>query len=132
MGGTWKHRPKTPSSRWRAFARLRRRVVSGVVTAIVPALFLALAISGLLACGHSPAPEELPDRIELASGASLHAIRRGSGDGIPVLLLHGARFHSGTWQELGTIDELAAWSETIAYEPLTRFRTRMHREYLNG
>jgi alanine racemase len=31
-----------------------------------------------------------------------------------------------------TIDQLARWSETIAYEPLTRFKTRMHREYVNG
>jgi alanine racemase len=31
-----------------------------------------------------------------------------------------------------TIDQFAEWSETIAYEPLTRFRTRMTREYVNG
>jgi len=31
-----------------------------------------------------------------------------------------------------TIDQLARWSGTIAYEPLTRFKTRMHHEYVNG
>jgi len=31
-----------------------------------------------------------------------------------------------------TINQLAEWSETIAYEPLTRFATRMTREYVNG
>ena len=31
---------------------------------------------------------------------TLHWLETGPADGLPVLLLHGARFHSGTWQEL--------------------------------
>lgn len=40
-------------------------------------------------------------------GASIHLRRAGPGDGLPVLLLHGARFDSGTWHELGTLKVLA-------------------------
>ncbi len=38
---------------------------------------------------------------------TLHWLETGPADGLPVLLLHGARFHSGTWQELGTLARLA-------------------------
>ncbi len=31
-----------------------------------------------------------------------------------------------------TIDEFAEWAETIAYEALTRFGTRLRREYLGA
>jgi pimeloyl-ACP methyl ester carboxylesterase len=37
----------------------------------------------------------------------LHWLEAGPAEGLPVLLLHGARFHSGTWKELGTLDRLA-------------------------
>ena len=37
----------------------------------------------------------------------LHWLETGPADGLPVLLLHGARFHSGTWQQLGTLTRLA-------------------------
>ncbi|MHC4845867.1 MAG: alpha/beta fold hydrolase [Planctomycetota bacterium] len=40
-------------------------------------------------------------------GGTLHVVTGGPIDGRPVLLLHGASFHSGTWQELGTVDALA-------------------------
>jgi pimeloyl-ACP methyl ester carboxylesterase len=56
-----------------------------------------LSIAGTLlfgALGHAAEPE-------------LHRIEAGPADGLPVLLLHGARFHSGTWQQLGTLDRLA-------------------------
>jgi len=37
----------------------------------------------------------------------LASISAGPADGRDVLLLHGARFHSGTWKELGTLELLA-------------------------
>lgn len=40
-------------------------------------------------------------------GQPLFRVTAGPADGLPVLLLHGAAFHSGTWQQLGTIDLLA-------------------------
>jgi len=37
----------------------------------------------------------------------LHWLEAGPADGRSVLLLHGARFHSGTWKQLGTLEKLA-------------------------
>ena len=37
----------------------------------------------------------------------LHWLEAGPANARPVLLLHGARFDSGTWQSLGTLDRLA-------------------------
>jgi pimeloyl-ACP methyl ester carboxylesterase len=42
------------------------------------------------------------------NGGSVHGACVGPADGRPVLLLHGAAFHSGTWVDLGTLDALAA------------------------
>jgi len=36
-------------------------------------------------------------------GARMHALCAGPQNALPVLLLHGARFHSGTWKENGTL-----------------------------
>ncbi len=41
-------------------------------------------------------------------GAAIHGVTAGPADGPPVLLLHGAAFHSGTWVELGTVEALGA------------------------
>lgn len=40
-------------------------------------------------------------------GRKVHTISSGPEKGRSVLLLHGAAFHSGTWQKLGTLDVLA-------------------------
>jgi len=60
-----------------------------------------------------PAPEEPPSspvilesgELKFASGR-LHFLVGGPPDAFPVLLLHGQRFTSETWRELGTLDLL--------------------------
>jgi len=41
-------------------------------------------------------------------GHQVHGLEAGPTTGLPVLLLHGAAFHSGTWVETGTIETLAS------------------------
>lgn len=48
------------------------------------------------------------DATVSVQGVAVHHVLAGPADGPPVLLLHGARFHSGTWVELGTVQTLAA------------------------
>jgi pimeloyl-ACP methyl ester carboxylesterase len=45
--------------------------------------------------------------IEVA-GARIQLLAVGPAQGAPVLLLHGARFSSQTWRELGTLEALAS------------------------
>jgi len=72
---------------------------------------LVLSIAGaLIACAvcHAaePAPAIRSQRGEVGN-MKLHWLEAGPVEGMPVLLLHGARFHSGTWKQLGTLDRLA-------------------------
>lgn len=52
--------------------------------------------------------EEPESRTVLFREAKLHLRVAGPEGGRAVLLLHGGRFHSGTWQEIGTYAWLAA------------------------
>ena len=60
-----------------------------------------------------PAPEpEPPAPIEAAemrfNGAKVHFLEGGDPNGLPVVLLHGQRFTSETWRELGTLEFLVS------------------------
>jgi len=80
----------------------------------VRALASAVAIAGLLSCSGSeteasdqePAVSQGEGEVEVA-GSTVHVVTAGPEDGMPVLLLHGGRFSSDTWCELGTPDVLA-------------------------
>jgi pimeloyl-ACP methyl ester carboxylesterase len=49
----------------------------------------------------------LSSAVSHAGPPALHSIQVGPADALPVLLLHGARFDSATWQQLGTLERLA-------------------------
>ncbi len=68
---------------------------------------LALGVVALLAAvanAEEPTIETL--QVEVA-GQAIHGRAAGPADGPGVLLLHGAAFDSGTWEELGTLRVLA-------------------------
>jgi abhydrolase domain-containing protein 14 len=59
------------------------------------------------ACG-GPPPADVQEAWMDVTGVPIHVLQAGPADGPTVLLLHGARFEARTWQELGTLDHLAA------------------------
>jgi abhydrolase domain-containing protein 14 len=54
-----------------------------------------------------PVPEVVSRRIDF-NGTSIHYLVSGPENAPSLLLLHGASFHSGTWQTLGTIALMAS------------------------
>jgi pimeloyl-ACP methyl ester carboxylesterase len=68
-----------------------------------------LAIAGVLLIGVACRAAEPAIRSQEGEigKVKLHWLEAGSADGLAVLLLHGARFHSGTWKQLGTLEKLA-------------------------
>ena len=55
------------------------------------------------------------------NGTTLHVKRCGEPTNPTVLLLHGARFHSGTWQDLGTMEFLATAGYSVVAPDLPGF-----------
>jgi pimeloyl-ACP methyl ester carboxylesterase len=62
---------------------------------------------GLLSIGGVAAAQDVETRSVEAAGTTLHMLVAGPVDGPSVLLLHGGRFDSTTWLDLGTLDQLA-------------------------
>lgn len=73
----------------------RTRILAGLGS--VGVLALAAAVGDTTGVGFE---------IEV-DGQTIHGRAAGPEDGPPVLLLHGAAFDSGTWEELGTLAVLA-------------------------
>ncbi|HKA14042.1 MAG TPA: alpha/beta fold hydrolase [Myxococcota bacterium] len=59
------------------------------------------------AAGGDSAPAAVRSQEGQIGKLKLHWLEAGPADGLPVLLLHGARLQSETWQELGTLGQLA-------------------------
>lgn len=74
-------------------------------------VFMFVVVIGMGIKGHqvSRASEDEPvERSIELQGGKLHSLVAGPADGFPVLLLHGRRFHSGTWLETRTYQTLAS------------------------
>jgi abhydrolase domain-containing protein 14 len=68
---------------------------------------LALILVGLLGPVAMAAAAELQEGSVNFQGQRIHTLTAGPDGGRSVLLLHGAKFHSGTWEQLGTLALLA-------------------------
>ena len=79
------------------------------------ATFLMLAT--LQACSGGADDAGLRATSLEVDGTAIHARTAGPGDGPPVVLLHGGRFDSGTWEDLGTLQRLGdAGYRTVAID----------------
>jgi len=73
--------------------------VSRLRIPLVPIALLGAALA-------APAVASTPFEVEV-DGRVIHGRAAGPASGAPVLLLHGAKFDSGTWEQLGTLAALA-------------------------
>ena len=95
-----------------------REVMAGTITRIrwargrVLSLLLLLVMVDVMA-----AQTPITIRDVTVAGTALHYLEAGPSGAMTVLLLHGARFTSETWRELGTIAELAdAGHHVVAFD----------------
>jgi len=72
-----------------------------------PLRSIAMSLLIAMASRADPAPVEIRSQHERVGNWTLHWLEAGPADGMPVLLLHGAGFDSGTWRQLGTLERLA-------------------------
>lgn len=50
---------------------------------------------------------EIRSEIINCNACDIHFLRAGKPEGIPVVLLHGMKFQATTWEELGTLNQIA-------------------------
>ena len=79
----------------------------GTLAAGTTLRILALGLVAWLAAAASAAPEAVPMEIDF-EGQKVHGRSAGAEGAPAVLLLHGARFDSSTWEKLGTLEKLAS------------------------
>ncbi|MCH8889975.1 MAG: alpha/beta hydrolase [Myxococcales bacterium] len=70
-------------------------------------IYLSGALAAALLMDVAAAVAEVAENSVEFQGHKLHLLTAGPEKGRAVLLLHGGRYHSGTWKKLGTLDVLA-------------------------
>ena len=66
-----------------------------------------MVLIGALALVEMAPAAEIQGKFVEFQGHRIHTLTAGPENGRSVLLLHGAKFHSGTWKDLGSLDVLA-------------------------
>ncbi len=64
-------------------------------------LALSMAMGSLALAG------DIESKCTEVDAGKVHYLQAGPTTGIPILLLHGGRFHAGTWRETGTLQALS-------------------------
>ena len=70
-------------------------------------IYVSGVLSAALLTGVAVAVAEVAESSVEFQGHEMHLLSAGPKKGRAVLLLHGGRYHSGTWKKLGTLDVLA-------------------------
>ncbi len=70
-------------------------------------IYVLSALPAVLLMGVAAAVAEVTERTVELQGHQIHLLRAGPAKGRAVLLLHGGKFTSATWKNLGTLDVLA-------------------------
>ena len=79
--------------------------INGALPGIL-GLCLALLLLGTSARSAGAEKISVTEDTLLVGDAKIFFRSAGPADGLPILLLHGAAFHSGTWEDLGTLRTL--------------------------
>ncbi len=70
-------------------------------------IYVLGALPAALLMSVEAAVAEVAESSVKFQGHQIHLLRAGPDQGRAVLLLHGGKFHAGTWKKLGTLDVLA-------------------------
>ena len=70
-------------------------------------IYVVGVLSATLLMGVAAAVAEVAESSVEFQGHQIHMLKAGPDKGRAILLLHGGKFHSGTWKKIGTLDVLA-------------------------